>query len=360
MKKILSVFGTRPEAIKMAPIILKLRTSANFDSKVCVTGQHREMLDTVLESFKIAPDFDLSIMRSDQTLSYITQSVMDGIDRLTNTWRPDLILVHGDTTTAFATALTGFYKQIPVCHIEAGLRSNDILSPFPEEFNRRSITMLSSYHFAPTQEAYDRLKCEGIEPERIFLVGNSVIDALKLNLKSPCDIKLPDTQFLLMTVHRREHSDKEISYIFNAVKRILEDHPDITLIYPVHKNPRFQSAAKSILGNTKNAVLTDPMEVCRFHHALSKCRFVITDSGGIQEEATFLGKPVLVVRKNTERKEAELYGTLKLIGTDEKNIYDACSLWINDDTAYMRAAIPCELYGKGDTAEKIVNILCSI
>lgn len=357
MKRILSVFGTRPEAIKMAPVVLSLKNDPSFDSRVCVTAQHREMLDSVLNTFAITPEFDLSIMKSGQTLSYITQAVINGVDKVTDDFRPDVLLVHGDTTTAFAAALVGFYKGIKVCHIEAGLRSGDILSPFPEEFNRRAVASLSSFHFAPTDRAVCNLLSEGVAKERISLVGNTVIDALLMSLRRPSAMTLPASPFLLMTVHRREHADEDVISIFKGIRKVLDEYPSVKLIYPVHKNPRFYDIARKMFDNAENIYLCEPLEVSDFHHLLSKCRFVITDSGGIQEEAAFLGKPVLVVRKNTERQEAAAYGTLRLVGTSSDTIYAECKRLLNDDTAYAKASIPCDLYGDGSAAARIVDIL---
>ena len=357
MKRILSVFGTRPEAIKMAPIILKLQNEPLFESRVCITAQHREMLDAVLKNFDIRPDFDLSIMRPQQTLSYITQAVINGLDSVTDSFHPDIILVHGDTTTAFAAALVGFYKGITVCHVEAGLRSGNILSPFPEEFNRRAISSMASVHFAPTENSVRNLLSENIDKCRIFRVGNTVIDALLIDLQKQCTAHIPHLPYVLMTMHRREHTDENIYSVFEGIRQILTEYPDIKFIYPVHRSPRYTNAAGKFFQGIKNITLSPPLDVCSFHHLLSNCRFVITDSGGIQEEASFLGKPVLVIRENTERPEASEYGTLRLVGTKSEAVYNECKRLLTENRAYADACIPCDIYGDGKAADRIVDIL---
>ena len=357
MKKILCVFGTRPEAIKMAPIITKLKSENTLESKVCISGQHREMLDCVLSVFDISADYDLSIMKNEQTLSYITSSVMQGIEKVIFEYRPDFILVHGDTSTAFAACMAAFYNKIPVAHIEAGLRSGNMGSPFPEEFNRRSISLMSSLHFAPTISARKNLLNEGIDDSSIFVTGNTVIDSLLLTENKISHLALPSSKFILMTVHRREHSDEDISAIFRAVRRICIGNPSLYVIYPVHKNPRLLRLSTQILYNLPNIILTEPMTIIDFHHALRKCYLVLTDSGGVQEEASYLGKPVVVVRNSTERHEGAATGTLKLVGNNEESVYSSLYMLISDKSEYSASSIKCTEFGDGHAAERIIDIL---
>lgn len=359
-KKILIVFGTRPEAIKLAPLILKLKEEALFDARICVSAQHRQMLDSVLELFGIVPDYDLSVMRNDQALSYITERVLSGVDEIIEQISPDMLIVHGDTTTTFAAALAGFYRNIPVAHIEAGLRSRDILSPYPEEFNRRAVSLIASYHFAPTERSMQNLLDEGVSREKIFVVGNTVIDNL---LSDTQHITLPPLlahaslrPTILMTVHRREQSESDLESIFSAVSRVCAENPDIRIIFPVHKNPKISMAAQR-LQSVRNIILTPPLSLGDFHYLLKKCLFVLTDSGGIQEEAAYLGKPALVLRRNTERPEGELNGTLKLIGSDFESVYQSISTLLHDKSEYDNMAKPCYAFGDGHTSERIVDIL---
>ncbi len=356
MKKILVVFGTRPEAIKLAPLILKLKSERDIEIKICITAQHREMLDSVLECFNIIPDYDLSLMKQEQTLSYITERVLIGVSDILDDISPDCVLVHGDTSTAFAASLAAFYKRIPVAHVEAGLRSGDIFSPYPEEFNRKAISIMADIHFAPTETAVKNLLCEGVKKEKIFLTGNTVIDALLLD-NNPCTISAPDEPFALMTVHRREHSDEEICEIFRAARKLCIEYPQVRIIYPVHRSPRILRLSAQILDGVKNIILTDPLPVKSFHFLLKKCRFVLTDSGGVQEEASYLGKPVLVVRSNTERPEGAECGTLKIIGSRSADVYDNMKSMFFDDEAYKKASIPCLSFGDGLASERIVSIL---
>ena len=290
MKKILTVLGTRPEAIKLFPLILKLNDDAEIEHKICVTGQHKEMLDSILSEFNILPDYDLSVMRASQTLSYLTESILTGINAVLDEFAPEVMLVHGDTTTAFTAALAGFYRGIKIGHVEAGLRSGNILSPFPEEFNRRAISLIASLNFAPTHDSINNLLNDSVDPSSIFLTGNTVIDTIKFSLSEPSHFDMPKKPFVIMTLHRREHSDAEISEIFNAIRRICDIFPELTVIYPVHKNPRFRHLTSALLKDIPNMLLSEPIEVKRFHRLLNECEFVLTDSGGIQEEAAFLGK----------------------------------------------------------------------
>lgn len=356
-KKILIIFGTRPEAIKLMPITLKLKNDTFFDTKICVTGQHRDMLDGVLNCFDIVPDFDLSIMKPSQTLAYITESVLSGIDAVLEEFCPDIMLVHGDTSTAFSAALAGFYRKIPVGHVEAGLRSHNMFSPYPEEFNRRAIALMASLHFAPTKLSAQNLKKEGVDECKIHVVGNTVIDTLVMNTSNLTAHSMPDSPFALMTVHRRENSQKNLTDIFNAVKRICLQEPSIKIIYPVHKSPRVFNLAQDILKNVDNITLCEPLGVKDFHKLLAKCHFVLTDSGGIQEEAAFLGKPVLVLRENTERPEATLCGTSRIIGSNEDKIFDAVISLIHDPEEYQRMSRRCFEFGDGHASERIIEIL---
>lgn len=360
MKKILCVFGTRPEAIKMAPIILKLRNDTHFELKICITAQHRDMLDGVLDIYGIYPDYDLNIMREGQQPTYVTETVLDGVNRIVDSFKPDMITVHGDTSSALAAALAGFYRGVTVCHIEAGLRSGDILSPFPEEFNRRVIALASKYHFAPTERAAENLIKEGVRAENIFTVGNTVIDALVMSADMQVNTEIPRSPFILMTVHRREHTDEAIRSIFKGVTRICKEFERLKVIYPVHKSPRIRRIAQEMLGDIPAISLTEPLPVTDFHNLLRSCHFVLTDSGGIQEEAAFLGKPTLVARENTERIEALEGGPLRLIGTDSERIYSECRRLLTDKNYYAGLSCPSCIYGKGDSAGRIVEILRSL
>lgn len=359
MKKILTVFGTRPEAIKLFPLIRKLEKEPSIESKICVTGQHREMLDSVLSEFGITPDYDLAVMKDSQTLSYLTESILLKINAVLDEYTPDVILVHGDTTTAFASALAAFYRGIKIGHVEAGLRSKSIFSPFPEEFNRRAISLMTSFHFAPTEDSVNNLLREDVERSSIFLTGNTAIDTLKETINSATSFELPKKPFILMTLHRREHSDAEISEIFNAIRRICIDFPDLTVVYPVHKNPRFKLLSSNILGDLPNVILCEPMKVKKFHSYLRECLFVVTDSGGIQEEAAFLGKYVLVLRDTTERPEGIECGNLRLIGSDRERIFGEMKELLGKEPSQLKTP-PCNKFGDGLASSRIVEILKGI
>ena len=359
-KKILIVFGTRPEAIKLIPIIQKLKKDTSFDTKICVSGQHRDMLDDVLQSFDIVADFDLSIMKSEQTLSYITQGVIEGVDNVIDEFEPAMVLVHGDTSTAFAAALACFYRKIPVAHIEAGLRSKNIHSPYPEEFNRRAIALVASVHFAPTKLAAQNLKEEGVDKSKIHIVGNTVIDTLAMNNDAFASFGLPDKPFALLTVHRRENGEKELVDIFNAIKDVCQREPDFFVIYPMHKSPRVRTVAEKILGDVKNITLCAPLNVKDFHALLKKCRFVVTDSGGIQEDAAYLGKPVLVLRETTERPEATICGTSRIVGSNAEKIKSEISELINNEAEYKKMSHRCFEFGDGHASDRIIEILRNI
>ncbi len=360
-KKVLLVFGTRPEAIKLVPIIKKLEELPSMDLRICVTAQHRDMLDSVLNEYKISADYDLSVMRNSQTLDYITAEILSEVGKIMDASHPSLILVHGDTTTAFAASLAAFYRKIPIGHIEAGLRSGNILSPYPEEFNRRAISLLASYHFAPTDIAKNTLISEGISNESIFTVGNTAIDTLKYNLHHADEKDLSELtkgkRYILITVHRREHSDQKLSNIFSALRRICQDHPEIQAIYPLHKNPRLRQKAVTALDGIENMLLCEPLQTRVFHALLHNAYMVMTDSGGIQEEAAFLGKPTLVLRDTTERPEGVDAGVLKLVGTDPRFIYENADILLRDTEIYSKMARPTKVFGDGFSSERIATII---
>lgn len=327
MKKILLVFGTRPEAIKMCPLVLELKKREGFSVKVCVTGQHQQMLHQVLEIFRVIPDYDLCIMRDKQTLFEVTTDILQRIRDVLIQEDPSIVLVHGDTSTAFATALACFYLKIPVGHVEAGLRTNNIYSPYPEEFNRQAISLISRLNFAPTEQAKKNLILEGKDEESIYVTGNTGIDALRTTIRSDYRHAELDwaagSRLVLITAHRRENLGEPMRHMFRAILRVLDEHPDVKAIYPIHLNPQVRCIADEILGNDDRIHLVEPMDVLDFHNFMERCYLVLTDSGGIQEEAPALGKPVLVMRDTTERPEGVTAGTLKLVGTDEERIYRA-------------------------------------
>lgn len=361
MKKIMLVFGTRPEAIKMCPLVLELKKNHNFDVSVCVTGQHRQMLDQVLSVFNLTPDYDLSIMRQKQTLFDVTINILEKMRLVLQEKKPDIVLVHGDTTTAYVTSLVCFYMQIIIGHVEAGLRTYDLYSPFPEEFNRRSIDMISNIWFAPTDKAKENLLKENVCPQKIFVTGNTGIDALRTTI----DLKYqhPELEWagnqrlILVTVHRRENLGLPMKNIFKAIKRVCDDYEDVKVIYPLHLNPAIRESAYSILGNSDRIHLIEPLDVIDFHNFMNKAYLILTDSGGIQEEAPSLGKPVLVVREETERPEGVEAGTLKLIGTKEDNIYKELSTLLSNPLEYKKMGNACNPYGDGYASKKISQIL---
>lgn len=360
-KKIMSIFGTRPEAIKMAPIVKELEKCDEIESIVCVTAQHREMLDSVLETFDIRPQYDLNIMKHGQTLNSITIAVLDGLKDILMSEQPDIVLVHGDTTTTFAAALACFYLQIPVGHIEAGLRTYNIYSPYPEEFNRQAVGIIAKYHFAPTQKSRNHLIQEGKNPKDIYITGNSAIDALKTTVKNeyfhPELEWAKDSLLILLTAHRRENLGKPLHHMFRAIRKIVDEYPDIKVIYPIHMNPVIRQVADEILGDCDRIHIIDPLEVFDFHNFLARSFLVLTDSGGIQEEAPALGKPVLVMRDTTERPEGVEAGTLKLVGTQEETIYQSFKLLLDNKKEYLKMAHASNPYGDGHTSERIVDIL---
>lgn len=361
MKKVLVVFGTRPEAIKMCPLVKELKTRENLNTIVCVTGQHREMLDQVLIAFEVEPDYDLSIMKANQTLFDVTINILEKMKAVLEEVKPDVVLVHGDTSTTFVTALACFYLQIPVGHVEAGLRTYDIYAPYPEEFNRQAVGIVSKYNFAPTEMSKDNLTKEGKTPETIFVTGNTAIDALKTTVRDDYSHKhldwASDSRLIMITAHRRENLGEPMRNMFRAIKRIIEETPDIKAIYPIHMNPVVREAAHEILGDTDRIRIIEPLEVVDFHNFLSRSHLILTDSGGIQEEAPSLGKPVLVMRDTTERPEGIAAGTLKLVGTDENVIYEAFKQLLEDQVEYNKMSMSSNPYGDGLASKRIADIL---
>lgn len=361
MKKVMVVFGTRPEAIKMCPLVNELKKRKELETIVCVTGQHREMLDQVLNAFKIIPDHDLSIMKAKQTLFDVTINILDRMRNVLEEVKPDVVLVHGDTSTTFVTALACFYLQIPVGHVEAGLRTYNIYSPFPEEFNRQGVGLVARFHFSPTEMSKNNLLKEGKNPEHIYVTGNTAIDALKTTVRDeyshPHLDWAKDSRLLLITAHRRENLGEPMRNMFKAIRRIIDENPDVKAIYPIHMNPLVRDAADDILGDCERIRIIEPLEVLDFHNFLSRSYLILTDSGGIQEEAPSLGKPVLVMRDTTERPEGIKANTLKLVGTDEKVIYDTCTLLLNNLNEYEKMSKASNPYGDGHASEKIATIL---
>ena len=361
MKKVMVVFGTRPEAIKMCPLVKELKTRKNLETVVCVTGQHRQMLDQVLEAFHVSPDYDLSIMKDKQTLFDVTVNILEGIKSILEEVKPNVVLVHGDTSTTFVTALACFYLQIPVGHVEAGLRTYNIYSPYPEEFNRQAVGIISRYNFAPTEMAKENLIREGKKAETIYVTGNTAIDALKTTIKEKYthpELEWADgSRLILITAHRRENLGKPMENMFHAIRRVMDEHPDVKAIYPIHMNPVVRKTANAILGNDERIHIIEPLEVLDFHNFLAKSHLILTDSGGIQEEAPSLGKPVLVMRDTTERPEGIAAGTLKLVGTEEEIIYKNFTELLDDDTAYNTMAHASNPYGDGFACKRIADIL---
>ena len=361
MKKVMLVFGTRPEAIKMCPLVNELKSRNNIQTKVCVTGQHRQMLDSVLNTFNVVPDYDLSIMKEKQTLFDITTGVLNGIKEVLEKEKPDVVLVHGDTSTTFVTALACFYLQIPVGHVEAGLRTNNIYSPYPEEFNRQAVSIISKYNFAPTERAKNNLLSEGKDENSIYVTGNTAIDALKTTVKQDYSHPeldwLSDSKFILITAHRRENLGEPMHRMFKAIRRIVDENPDVKAVYPIHMNPLVRQAAEEELGSCDRIRIIEPLDVLDFHNFLSRSYLVLTDSGGIQEEAPSLGKPVLVMRDTTERPEGIAAGTLKLVGTDEEVIYNAFNTLLKDKSEYEKMSKASNPYGDGLACKRIADIL---
>ena len=361
MKKVMLVFGTRPEAIKMCPLVNELKTREGIQTLVCVTGQHRQMLDQVLEAFSVTPDYDLSVMKDRQTLFDVTANILLKIREVLEAEKPDVVLVHGDTSTTFVTALACFYLQIPVGHVEAGLRTHNIYSPFPEEFNRQAVGIISQYNFAPTEMARDNLLKEGKPAERIFVTGNTAIDALKTTVRS--NYTHPELEWaegsrlIMITAHRRENLGEPMKHMFRAIRRVCDEHPDVKAIYPIHMNPVVRETAAEILGNDERIHIIEPLDVLDFHNFLSRSYLILTDSGGIQEEAPSLGKPVLVMRDTTERREGIAAGTLKLVGTEEETIYHNFKELLENPEVYHSMSTASNPYGDGLASVRIADVL---
>lgn len=361
MKTVMLVFGTRPEAIKMCPLVNELKARKNIKTIVCVTGQHRQMLDMVLDTFKVVPDYDLSIMKAGQTLFDITTNILNRIGTVLDEVKPDIVLVHGDTSTTFVTALACFYKQIAVGHVEAGLRTYDIYSPYPEEFNRQAVGIVAKYNFSPTELSKQNLLNEGKDPNSIYVTGNTAIDALKTTVRA--DYTHPELEWaagsrlIMITAHRRENLGEPMHHMFRAIRRVMEEHPDVKAIYPIHMNPVVRKAADEELGACDRIHIIEPLEVLDFHNFLARSFMILTDSGGIQEEAPSLGKPVLVMRDTTERPEGIKAGTLKLVGTDEEVIYRNFKELLENKEAYDAMAHASNPYGDGFACKRIADVL---
>lgn len=361
MKKVMAIFGTRPEAIKMGPVVLALKANSDIHTVVLVTGQHKQMLQQVLDAFGIVPDYDLAIMKERQTLFDITRNILGSIGEVLEIEKPDLVLVHGDTTTTFAAALACFYLRIPLGHVEAGLRSHDLYAPYPEEFNRKATSIVAALNFAPTELARQNLLNEGYDPKSIFVTGNTAIDALNHTVRQGYQDELTGwigkSRLILLTAHRRENLGEPMRQIFRAIRRIANDFPDVRFVYPVHMNPAVREPANEILGGCAQVRLIEPMEVLAFHNLMARAFFILTDSGGIQEEAPSLHKPVLVLRDVTERPEGIDAGTLRLIGTDEARVYDEMARLLTDEAEYGRMSRAQNPYGDGHAAERIVKAI---
>ena len=361
MKKVMLIFGTRPEAIKMCPLVLEMRKHPELETVVCVTGQHRQMLDQILECFHVEPKYDLSIMQKNQTLFDVTVNILIRVKEVLENEKPDVVLVHGDTSTAFVTALACFYLQIPVGHVEAGLRTYNLYSPFPEEFNRQAVDLISQYYFAPTETSRQNLLKEGKPDEKIFVTGNTVIDALATTVRH--DYQHPEIEWakgsrlLLLTAHRRENLGEPMREMFTAIRRIVDEFPDVKVIYPMHLNPVVREMARACFAGEERVHLIEPLDVLDFHNLMAHSYLILTDSGGIQEEAPALGKPVLVMRDTTERPEGVAAGTLRLVGTDEQQIYAAVRELLTDPAAYHQMEHAVNPYGDGKASQYICDIL---
>ena len=359
--KVMTVFGTRPEAIKMAPLVKELKSRKEIECIVCVTAQHRQMLDQVLEVFDIKPDYDLNIMQSDQTLSDITSRALKGLEEVMNKEKPDIVLVHGDTTTTFAGALAAYYTQTDIGHVEAGLRTWNKYSPYPEEMNRQMVGVLADMHFAPTENSKNSLLKEGKKEENIFVTGNTAIDALATTVKKGYNNEIFDwlgnDKLILLTAHRRENLGEPMRHMFKAIRRIVDEFDDVKVVYPVHLNPKVREVANEIFGDDDKVKLIEPLEVIDFHNFIAKSHIILTDSGGIQEEAPSLGKPVLVLRDTTERPEGISAGTLKLVGTDEETIYNETKKLLTDNEEYNKMSRASNPYGDGHASKRIVDAI---
>ena len=361
MKKVMVVFGTRPEAIKMCPLVNELKSREKLKTVVCVTGQHRQMLDQVLKAFDVEPDYDLSIMKEKQTLFDVTINILGKIRDVLEKEKPDVVLVHGDTTTTFTTALACFYMQIPVGHVEAGLRTYNIYSPYPEEFNRQAVGIVAQFNFAPTEVSKNNLLKEGKKADTIYVTGNTAIDALKTTVREDYSNEnldwAKDSRLILLTAHRRENLGEPMHHMFRAIRRIVDETPDIKVIYPIHMNPVVRKAADEELGNDDRIRIIEPLDVLDFHNFMSRSYLILTDSGGIQEEAPSLGKPVLVMRDTTERPEGIAAGTLKLVGTDEETIYKEFKTLLTNKEEYDKMSKASNPYGDGFASKRIADIL---
>ncbi len=360
-KKVMLVFGTRPEAIKMCPLVKELKTRESLETVVCVTGQHREMLHQVLNVFDVVPDYDLDIMKEKQSLFDVTVNILERIKTVLEKEKPDVVLVHGDTSTTFVTALACFYLHIPVGHVEAGLRTYNLESPWPEEFNRQAVSIVSKFNFCPTELSKQNLLNEGKNPETIYITGNTAIDALKTTVRKDYYNEnldwASDSRLIMLTAHRRENLGVPMENMFRAIRRIVDEHPDVKVIYPIHMNPLVREIAGRILGNDDRIRIIEPLEVIDFHNFLARSYLILTDSGGIQEEAPSLGKPVLVMRDTTERPEGIKAGTLKLVGTNEDIIYDSFKLLLEDEKEYNKMSKAANPYGDGTASKRIADIL---
>ncbi len=361
MIKVMTIFGTRPEAIKMAPLVKELKARKEIECIVCVTAQHRQMLDQVLETFEIKPDFDLNIMKPGQTLSDITSRALKGVEEVIREVHPDIVLVHGDTTTTFAGALAAFYNQVDIGHVEAGLRTWNKYSPYPEEMNRQMVGVMADMHFAPTENSKNSLLKEGKKPETIYVTGNTAIDALKTTVNkeytNPIFDWLGNDRLILLTAHRRENLGEPMRHMFKAIKRIVDEFDDVKVIYPVHLNPKVRMVADEILGNDSKVKLIEPLEVIDFHNFINRSYLILTDSGGIQEEAPSLGKPVLVLRDTTERPEGIKAGTLKLAGTNEQTIYTLTKELLTNVEIYEKMSSASNPYGDGKASKRIADAI---
>ena len=361
MIKVMTIFGTRPEAIKMAPLVKELKARKEIECIVCVTAQHRQMLDQVLETFEIKPDFDLNIMKPGQTLSDITSRALKGVEEVIREVHPDIVLVHGDTTTTFAGALAAFYNQVDIGHVEAGLRTWNKYSPYPEEMNRQMVGVMADMHFAPTENSKNSLLKEGKKPETIYVTGNTAIDALKTTVNkeytNPIFDWLGNDRLILLTAHRRENLGEPMRHMFKAIKRIVDEFDDVKVIYPVHLNPKVRMVADEILGNDSKVKLIEPLEVIDFHNFINRSYLILTDSGGIQEEAPSLGKPVLVLRDTTERPEGIKAGTLKLAGTNEQTIYTLTKELLTNVEIYEKMSSASNPYGDGKESKRIADAI---
>lgn len=362
MIKVMSIFGTRPEAIKMAPLVKELERRKEIESIICVTAQHRQMLDQVLETFEIKPDYDLNIMKQGQTLSEITSKALIGLENIIKEAKPDIVLVHGDTTTTFAGALAAFYSQVAIGHVEAGLRTNDKYSPFPEEMNRQMVDCMTDMYFAPTSLSKRNLILENVDENKIYITGNTAIDAMATTIKKDyanpeLDWVKENEKLILVTAHRRENLGEPMKHIFRAIRRIADEFEDVKVIYPIHMNPKVREVAHEVFDGCDRIRLIEPLEVFDFHNFINKCYMIMSDSGGVQEEAPSLGKPVLVLRDTTERPEGIEAGTLKLVGTDEENIYKEAKLLLTDKEEYDRMSKASNPYGDGHASEKIVDAI---